>query len=660
MATFYGKRTIDNKPVVGGENGGMEQTITPEELKASQTVLTDDDVARATEILSQYKSGKKNLEDRIIQDELWWELRHWEALGKKKRQEGDFSPVNNSAWLFNVILNKHADAMDNIPSPVVLPRERNDELSAKTLSDVIPVIMEYNKYEDVYSSNTWEKLKHGSAVYGITWNPEKENGLGDIEISQIDILNLFYEPGITDIQQSKNLFITRLIETKALQDMYPDKKDLIRGDAIKVEEYLHDDTIDNSDKTVVVDWYYKTQNTSGITVVQYAKFAGGALLYASENIPEYQDRGYYDHGKYPIVIDSLFPEKGTPIGFGYIAVSKDPQIYIDKLSSNIMQHSLMSTKKRYFISNSTAINEDEFLNWNKPLIHVEGELSESRLQEMHHDTLSPIYYNVLQGKIDEMKDTSANRDVNSGGSAGGVTAASAIAALQEAGNKVSRDMISQSYRAYQSIVEMVIELIRQFYDEKRSFRVSGAMPDEYQFVEVSNQMLMEQQLGFAMDGSPLYRKPIFDLKVKAQKRNPFSRMEENERAKELYAMGFFAPENAQAAMGALEMMDFEGIDKVKTYVSNGKTLLQVVQQLQMQLMQIQQAVGLIPPQGNAPAPAPEEEKQNRPQQKEPPKNGNSRTGEIMASRAPQSGYTQNLVKRSSMDMNNSSNRATPV
>ena len=97
MATFYGKRTIDNKPVVGGENGGMEQTITPEELKASQTVLTDDDVARATEILSQYKSGKKNLEDRIIQDELWWELRHWEALGKKKRQEGDFSPVNNSA-----------------------------------------------------------------------------------------------------------------------------------------------------------------------------------------------------------------------------------------------------------------------------------------------------------------------------------------------------------------------------------------------------------------------------------------------------------------------------------------------------------------------------------------------------------------------------------
>ena len=596
MATFYGKKNPnepmeENRPLpqqaYPADNIPMMPNAAPEKPLQKQTLITDEDVDKAVQILRRYKSGKANLDSRIVEDELWWQLRHWEVLGRDKHKKGDTTPDVTSAWLFNAILNKHADAMDNIPAPVVLPRERMDEASAKTLSDVLPVIMEYNGYEKVYSSNWWEKLKHGSGIYSVIWDKDKDNGLGDIAITQVDLLNLYYEPGITDIQQSRNVFITKLVDIDTMKKLYPEQADRIKGDAIDVKDYLYDDTVDNTDKVVVVDWYYKTTNSQGKQILQYAKFCGGVLLYASENEPEYQERGYYDHGLYPFVIDSMFPEKGTPIGFGYISICKDPQIYIDKLSSNIMQSSLMGTKRRYFVSNSTAINEEEFADWNRPFIHVEGEISDSRIMEMQHLPVDGIYYNVLQQKIDEMKETSSNRDVNSGGSASGITAASAIAALQEAGNKVSRDMISQSYRAYQDIVSMVIELIRQFYDETRSFRITGKQIDQYEFVELSNQQLMEQKTGhYASDGSPLYRKPVFDLKVKAQKRNPFSKMEENERAKELYGLGFFAADNAQAAMGALEMMDFEGIDKVKEYVGNGQTLMNIVQQQQQQMQLI--------------------------------------------------------------------------
>lgn len=92
----------------------------------------------------------------------------------------------------------------------------------------------------------------------------------------------------------------------------------------------------------------------------------------------------------------------------------------------------------------------------------------------------------------------------------------------------------------------------------------------------------EQEDGY----SPLFRKPIFDIKIKAQKKNPFSRMEQNERAKELYGLGFFNPERAQEAMGALEMMEFEGKDKVLEQVRNGQTLLNICQQLSQQLNQM--------------------------------------------------------------------------
>lgn len=123
-------------------------------------------------------------------------------------------------------------------------------------------------------------------------------------------------------------------------------------------------------------------------------------------------------------------------------------------------------------------------------------------------------------KIEEMKDTAANRDVNSGSAGSGVTAAAAIAALQEAGNKASRDMISASYRTHVKINSMCIELIRQFYDETRSFRITGQTPGSYQFIDMNNAGIKEQEVGQTSDGLPLYRKPIFDLKIKAQKKNP--------------------------------------------------------------------------------------------------------------------------------------------
>lgn len=203
--------------------------------------------------------------------------------------------------------------------------------------------------------------------------------------------------------------------------------------------------------------------------------------------------------------------------------------------------------------------------------------------------ISGIYANIVEMKINEMKETAANRDVTSGGATSGITAASAISALQEAGNKASRDMIAASYRAYVGISTLCIELIRQFYTEGRSFRITGTTGTGYEFTTLNNSGLQDQR---TVDeaGNEYFRRPVFDLKIKAQKRNPFSRMEQNERAKELYGLGFFNPQRAQEALGALEMMDFEGIDKLKDYIRQGQTLLSMVEQLQQENIKLKYIV----------------------------------------------------------------------
>ena len=675
MASIFGTKPpapagrIAGTPGVQPRQGDMSPEMAAMLLtrRDSEQVIGVKEIRKAAEILKTYKDGKANLESRIVEDELWWELRHWEAIrnGNRSRKTdaaGNPQPATpggpepSSAWLFNSILNKHADAMDNFPEPVVLPREKSDEESAKVLSSVLPVLLEYNDYEQTYSDNWWEKLKHGTAAYGVFWDNHKENGLGDVDVKEIDLLKLFWAPGITNIQDSRNLFIVELVDEDLLDQEYPQLQGKAKGNAVDVMQYLYDDTVDTSDKAVVVDWYYKVKSPNGRTTLHYVKFVGDNLLYASENDPEYRYRGYYDHGMYPVVLDVMFPEKGTPIGFGYVAICKDPQLYIDKLSANILENAMMATKKRFFVSSSTNVNVEEFKDWNNPIIRVEGELDDRRIKEIVCQPLDNIYVTVAQMKIEEMKDTAANRDVNSGGVGSGVTAAAAIAALQEAGNKASRDMIAASYRAHVAINTLCIELIRQFYDEVRSFRITGGIGSGYEFVDLSNEKLKDQLVGVDSEGNGLYRRPVFDLKIKAQKKNPFSRMEQNERAKELFSMGFFNPQRAQETLGALDMMDFEGIDKVREYVQQGQTLLNLCMQLKQENDMLRLIASAATGKDLGVPGGPQEAQGGAPNAggKSPGGSFNSPhegiASGIMQAQKPMTGYGEALAKRSSPDM----------
>lgn len=524
-------------------------------LPKSKRKIGETEIEVASQVLRDYKSAKSSLEARIVEDEQWWKLRHNDI---NKNNEKNNSSV--SAWLFNTLTNKHADAMDSFPEASVLPREENDYDEAKKLSSILPAVMERNNFEEIYSNNWWYKLKHGCSAYGVFWNSELENGLGDIQIKKIDLLNVFWEPGITDIQKSRNMFIVDLKDKDILESEYPILRGKRLDSPIDVKQYVYDDSVDVSGKILVIDWYYKVRTQTGKTLLHYCKFVGDTILFASENMPEYAERGWYDHGEYPIVLDCLFPEEGSVCGFGFVAVTKNPQMYIDRLNDAILQNALMSAKPRYFAKISAGINEEEFLDWSKPIVHVEGDINEERLRPVTVSQIPASCINILQMKIDELKETSSNSDFNRGTPANGVTAASAIAALQEAGSKISRDMLKTTYRAFTTVNYLCIELIRQFYTERRFFRVNSN-DGGYRFEDYSNKNIQPES-----GKGNYYRKPVFDVAVKAQKKSPYNRLSQNELAKELFNLGFFAPQNAMQALSALEIMDFDGKNAVETKI----------------------------------------------------------------------------------------------
>lgn len=422
------------------------------------------------------------------------------------------------------------------------------------LSSIVPVILDQTEFEEVYDSVWDHKLKTGTGVYGVFWEQSKLNGLGDITIRKVDLLNVFWEPGISDIQNSRNFFHVELRDNDLLESEYPQLKGNT-GDSSTVSKYNYDDSVDTNDKSAVIDWYYK-KRINGKIVLHYCKFVGETILFASENEAQYAQRGWYDHGMYPFVFDPLFKVAGTPCGFGYIDVGKSAQEYIDRGNQAIMENMLSNAKPRHFIRNDGSVNEAEYADMSKNFIHVDGALGQDSIMPVQGKSLSDIYVQVIKDKIDELKETTGNRDISTGGTSHGVTAASAIAAMQEAGSKLSRDNSKASYRAFRKIVVMVIELIRQFYDMPRSFRILGQNGAQL-FVDYSNAGIVPQEQGTEMGENLGYRLPQFDIEVSAQKASPYSKLSQNELALQFFGARFFDPMMANQALACIEMMDFD-------------------------------------------------------------------------------------------------------
>ena len=588
----------------------LQQTAMKKQMQAKmKPKIGTEEVRKASEILRKYKKGKARLEEKIIKNEEFWKLRQWNYMNDGAK---DFTPA--TAWLWTCIQSRYSDAMDSYPTCNFLPRQEDDRSEAKKLSSIVPIIMEQNRYEEVYSDLVWYTLKHGGGVQGVFWDGTKHNGLGDITIKKIDFINLFWEPGITDIQESQNVFNTELVANNILEQKYPQCIGKLGKKTVTLAKYLYDDNVDTDDKSVVVDWYYHTY-VNGRKTLQYVKYVNDVVLYATENeiiAPEkvtvdpetgipltvplgepIAKKGLYNHGLYPFVTMPLYPIEGSICGYGLTDIGRDTQIQIDRLNKAITDNSVEGAAPRYFIRDDGTINVEEFTDSSKRLVRVEGDISDNNLRPIETKRLDSMYLNFLNQKIEELKYVTSNQDSNNGVAPSGITAASAIAALQETAGKNARSTNKVFHRAYREVCYQVVELIRQFYDIPRTFRINpDGMKEE--FVQYDNKGLVPQAQS-TMNIDLGLRLPEFDIDVSSEKANPYKKMEMNEMALAFYNSGFFNPQMTDQALACLNMMDFTKKEEVMQKIQANGTLAELL--VLYQQMALQFAHQVSPQQG---------------------------------------------------------------
>ena len=239
--------------------------------------------------MQKYKAGKAALDKRLVDNELWFRMGHWKNY-QNPMMEG--KPQPSSGWLFNSIANKHADAMDNYPAPNVLPRAADDEQTARVLSSVLPVVLEQADYEQVYSDTWWRKLKQGTGVKGIFWDPEQRGGVGEIAIQPMNLLMLYWEPGVDGYPGIAPLFLPEPGRHEPAEEPAGPSWRATAPARWKCPTTSTTAGWTPADKSVVVDWYYKKPDAEGPPVLlHYCKFCNGVVLYASENDPALRRTG---------------------------------------------------------------------------------------------------------------------------------------------------------------------------------------------------------------------------------------------------------------------------------------------------------------------------------------------------------------------------------
>ena len=554
-----------------------------------------------TKTLEEYKAGKVKTEQRILASENWWKLRNSTEEQSNSKAMADDGFKATSGWLHNVIVSKHADAMKAYPEPNILPREQDDKGEAAMLSAIIPCVLEQNNFEATYSDAMWQKLKTGTALYKVVWDKSKLNGLGDIHVEKVNLLNVYWEPGVTDIQRSRYFFHTELWDKDVLEERYPQLKGKLNGQSFMSTKFLYDDHVKTENKRTVVEVYYH-KYIQGKNTLQYCKYVVDQVIYATENDtqpvanamgqavkPPLALTGLYYHGKYPYFFDALYPIEGSPCGYGFVDLCRNPQTEIDLLKTAMVKNAMVGATPRYFSRIDGNINEEEFLDTRKPIVHVNGQVDEATLRRIEHVGLDGMYVNMLDRSINELRETSGNTEAATGSTPGAVTAASGIAALQEAAGKTSADSTQASYRVYSQIVDMCIELIRQFYDMPRKFRILGQYGME-RYVTYTNQGIQPQHQGMAFGHDMGYRLPVFDIKVSAQKKNVYTKVAQNELALQFFQMGFFNPQMVDQSLMCLEMMDFDDKDTIMQKISQMGTMHQKLIQYMQLALQLAQRV----------------------------------------------------------------------
>jgi hypothetical protein len=339
------------------------------------------------------------------------------------------------------------------PSILVNPAKKENMPTAELLSTALKGVYENKDVAEDVKRATLDMLIYSRGYQGIYWDAQDEGGRGAINSYTVSPFNMFVDPLAHTLDEAEYCHVKHLrspfyVFTKYGVEMSEDAKDeFTNAEGIEVVEswYNPDKTLPNGRHII---WAVSDPNHP----------------FVDEEIP-------YSFCRIPIV-DYVVDDTSTGERRSMVGELWGTQKAFMKTLGYLLDN-LMLTQNCQWKSKDTDLpdhlpNEPGYVH--KTAFDLDALLT---------PPLSPQWQNTVGMLQSLMPDISGVRQVNYGATSGGVTAASAIVALQEAGKTIKEIKMDGVQRGVGLWGLMAVELMR-WYTAEHWADIAGAQPDPAQ------------------------------------------------------------------------------------------------------------------------------------------------------------------------------------
>ncbi len=492
----------------------QEQPLTEEE---------QDLVDTAYRLLELFEEKEQNIIQEIKHNRKIWELKDGIQDGSQTGEK-----VMQLPTLIANVESAVADQVDNMPEVQLLPETPEGRGAAQQMADVLHYILDRRGYKSMHRDVMVDAYVAKACILQTFWDPSLANGEGDVNVVRWPIESFRWDPAFDNIQDGRACFKLMWYPESWYREHYPDDSKYIRFGEDK-SRYGNDYSESNENITMLMEYWYRRYDAEKKQyAIHSAKIAGHALLESSE---KEQPEGVYAHGMYPFDIYTYRKVQGTPVGRSMIDDFIEPQRRINRLSHYIDENARMSARYKVLVSEQAKIDNEQLTDWNQQIVKVQGRPGDQVQQLVVHQLNPQVDYH-MQWLIDGViKRESGQNQSARGEFGGGITAASAIQSLQEAGTKVSRMRTVDFQQVFASMCTKILWLAAQFYNKKRIFVITGDESREDQEIVVDRKLIYGK-----LPSNSALPPPPYAVQVVAQRGNPQKIDAENQMVMQMFQM----------------------------------------------------------------------------------------------------------------------------
>lgn len=458
------------------------------------------------------------------------EMRSARAMRQLRQDEKSYtSPASNT--LNSCIDNVIADQIDNMPEAKLVPEREETAQYAEEMSDVIAYLLYQSNWQEIYRGVMEDAVVTGTGIVETLWDDDAEDGEGMARVIQWHPEDFYPDPAYENIQNGRGVFKATRTTVAWVDEHYPHAKGYVRADrTTQQDDYwnpMYESPGEDQPTTILEFWYKRWDAEKRKNRVHKAILAGRALLYSTElsfggpKKDEYKE-GVYAHGRYPFELFKYRDVFRRPFGTGLVHDYRDTQLAIDRYQKYIDDNARESACQRYFIRESSGLTADEVADMSKRVLTWKGNDIREVLQISQAAPLNGQVYQIMNYMVDTMKQDCGQNQFTRGEGGLGVTAATAIQALQEAGGKITR-MHTESFKAsFRNMVEQLMWTVSEYMSADRQFYIVGGWDSSENMKNRLIKLAAPNKEGDEM------LKPAYAVRVQVQRNNPLQIQADNE------------------------------------------------------------------------------------------------------------------------------------